>query len=270
MRGNWCLRIIISTSTPKSSGAPSTSMTRPIGGRVGVGQLVISTSTTRPSRLSWAAAGVASCPARGAAWRLQRGSGSSWPSGMRMCWVMRSSKGTTTLSRSPVRPRIVKGADDGGVAALEDADDAAEAAAVGLGRLHLDEHLVALHGAVDLVGRNEDVLSRRRFRGDLPRAFDWADKAVAVAMQVEAAGGEVVAGAAAAARLWECSSVRGRAWPARRDGEAGQLLQQQAAFPAARQAQFAHQLLVSGFLAGRAGNPRHQFTIGHTSRVQPG
>ena len=52
--GNWCLRIIISTSTPKSSGEPSTSITRPTGGRVGVGQLVISTSTTRPSRSSYA------------------------------------------------------------------------------------------------------------------------------------------------------------------------------------------------------------------------
>ena len=49
MRGNWCLRIIISTSTPKSSGEPRISTTRPMGGRVGVGQLVISTSTMRPS-----------------------------------------------------------------------------------------------------------------------------------------------------------------------------------------------------------------------------
>ena len=49
--------------------------------------------------------------------------------------------------------------------------------------------------------------------------------------------------------------------------EAGQLLQQQAAFPAAGQAELAHQLLVSGFLAGGAADARHQFPIGHISRV---
>ena len=77
MRGNWCLRIIISTSTPKSSGSPRISMTRPMGGRVGVGQLVISTSTTRPSRSSWPLQAVTldervpRCQARDAGWRLQ-------------------------------------------------------------------------------------------------------------------------------------------------------------------------------------------------------
>ena len=53
------------------------------------------------------------------------------------------------------------------------------------------------------------------------------------------------------------------------DGEAGQLLQEQAAFASAPQAQLAHELLVSGFLAGRAGNPGEQFTVGHRLRVQP-
>jgi hypothetical protein len=53
---------------------------------------------------------------------------------------------------------VVKDADDGGVFPGEDANDAAEVAAVG-SRLHeLDEHLVALHGGADLVGRDEDVV----------------------------------------------------------------------------------------------------------------
>ncbi len=38
-----------------------------------------------------------------------------------------------------------------------------------------------------------------------------------------------------------------------------QLLQQQTPLAPAAKSQFAHQLLVSGFLAGGAGNPRHQF-----------
>ena len=56
-------------------------------------------------------------------------------------------------------------------------------------------------------------------------------------------------------------------------GQPGQLLEQQAPLAPAAQAEFAHQLLVSGLLAGRAGDPRHQFTIGHRLRVgywQPG
>jgi hypothetical protein len=42
-------------------------------------------------------------------------------------------------------------------------------------------------------------------------------------------------------------------------GQPRQLLQQQTPLPPAAQAQLAHQLLVSGLAAGRAGNPRHQF-----------
>jgi hypothetical protein len=103
MRGNWCLRIIISTSTPKSSGAEN-SMTRPIGGRVGVGQLVISTSTTRPSkrfrRSHFLDVDCASRPKRDAAWDPRR-QAESPRRGMRMGCVMRSSKGMTTLLPRP-------------------------------------------------------------------------------------------------------------------------------------------------------------------------
>ncbi len=54
-------------------------------------------------------------------------------------------------------------------------------------------------------------------------------------------------------------------------GHAGELLEQQAALPAAAEAQLADQLLVSGFAAGGARNPRQQFPIGHSLRVgQPG
>ena len=47
--GRWCLRMTISTSTPKASGGPSTSMMRPRAGRPGAGKSVISTSTASPS-----------------------------------------------------------------------------------------------------------------------------------------------------------------------------------------------------------------------------
>ncbi len=52
---------------------------------------------------------------------------------------------------------IVKRPDDGGVAALEDAHDAALLAAISFGRVKLDQDLIALHGCVDFVGRNENI-----------------------------------------------------------------------------------------------------------------
>jgi len=61
-------------------------------------------------------------------------------------------KGDDPVAGLAVGAGVVKDADDGGVAALEDADNAAHAAAVGLGGFKLDQHLVALHGAVDFVG----------------------------------------------------------------------------------------------------------------------
>ena len=79
------------------------------------------------------------------------------PSGIRIGCVIRSSKGTTVFpAHAPTR--IVKDADNRRVAPLDHAHNAAHAAAIGLGRLDLDQHLIALHGAVDLVGRDEDVV----------------------------------------------------------------------------------------------------------------
>ena len=112
---------------------------------------------------------------------------------------MRSSKGTTYAlapglnahNATPAtngRPLgiagdpVVKDADDGGVAALKHADNAALAAAIGLGRLDFNQYLIALHGAVDLVGRNEDIFTPERLAGI------GADKAEAVAMEIEPAG----------------------------------------------------------------------------------
>ena len=55
----------------------------------------------------------------------------------------------------------VKRADDGGVAALDNPDNAARHTAVGFRRIDVDQDLVALHGAADLVGRDENIFSSR-------------------------------------------------------------------------------------------------------------
>ena len=158
-RGNWCLRIIISTSTPKSSGSPSTSITRPIGGRVGVGQLVISTSTTRPSRLSCACGrsslapstrcGVA--PPSRPAIPVHRESGSAASSARR--------NGTTRVPNAPdpVR-RVMKHAHHRRIAPLQHPRNPPQPPPIGARRSQFHQHLVALHGAVDLIRRNENVV----------------------------------------------------------------------------------------------------------------
>ena len=78
-------------------------------------------------------------------------------------------KGNDDIVAAAIGAGVVKGPDDGGVAALENTHDAALLAAIGFGRVDLDEDLVALHGGVDLVGRDEDVLSAARLapRGGL-------------------------------------------------------------------------------------------------------
>ena len=120
------------------------------GGRVGVGQLVISTSTTRPpSRLrgfrdgQCASVPKTRCGVSGsAAWRNLRAGRNE--DGLRHAVVERDDD---VALRSRSGRRVAKYADDGGVAALQNTHDAALHAAIGFGRVDFDEHLVALHGA---------------------------------------------------------------------------------------------------------------------------
>src|SRR6185437_12682364 len=69
---------------------------------------------------------------------------------------------------------VVKNADHRGIAPREHAGDAAQTASVTTRRSQLDQHLIALHSSVDLVGRDEDVFFARAL------AFVGADKAEAV------------------------------------------------------------------------------------------
>ena len=96
-------------------------------------------------------------------------------------------RGVLPVVGAAVRARVVEDADDGGVAAGEDAGYSAGAAAVAAAWGFVDEDFVALHGAVDLVGRDEEVVFA-------VGAAVGADEGVAVAVQVDASGDEVVAG----------------------------------------------------------------------------
>ena len=88
----------------------------------------------------------------------------------------------------------VKSADDGGVAALQNAHNAALHTAVGFGRIDIDQDLIALHGAADLIGRDENIFN---FRCPLTAGTSGSaigpHEAVAVAVQIEATGQQIVA-----------------------------------------------------------------------------
>ncbi len=75
----------------------------------------------------------------------------------------------------------------------------------------VDEDLVALHGAVELVGGDEEVVVTAGAGGV------GADEAEAVAVEVELAGDEVVAGRA----LRASPGLRGETWGTRFAGGAG-------------------------------------------------
>ena len=86
------------------------------------------------------------------------------------------------ISRRMLVKRIMEDAHHGWVAAAEDPGDAPAAPSVGPGRRQFYQHLVALHGAIHLVGRNEDVIVTASLAGFRPH------KAKAVAMHIQAAG----------------------------------------------------------------------------------
>ena len=82
---------------------------------------------------------------------------------------------------------VVKDAYDGWIAAGQDACYPAGASSITSGRSFVDQHFVALHGSIQLVGRDEEIVfARSRAVGP--------DEAEAIAMQVEFAGDQLVAG----------------------------------------------------------------------------
>ena len=121
----------------------------------------------------------------------------------------------------------MKNADYRRILSFKDADNSSLTPSVGLWRLNFNQHLVALHGAIDLVGRNEDILAALGLPGIRPY------KAKAIAMEVEAAGREVVA---RAQRFGDAPMLPVQLGELAAHGQAGKLLQKQAAFASAGEA----------------------------------
>ena len=149
--------------------------------------------------------------------------------------------------------RVVKNADHRRVAASEHSRDAAALPAVGPGRRQFHQDLIALHGAVHLVGRNEDVVIPAGLAGLRPH------KAEAIAVHIQTAGDQVAASGCLGQR--PVIAVGLDQFAAR--GHAVQLFEQHTAFAAPTQPQFADQLLVAGTLAGGAFNSMEEFAVSH-------
>jgi hypothetical protein len=170
----------------------------------------------------------------------------------------------------------VEDADHGGILARHDTGDAAGETAVATGRADLDEDLIALHGAVQFIGRNKNVFVDLAFEGFGLLGSVGADEAVAVAVEIEFAGGEVfaglipLAGRLARACALICRFVGSADGPdfavelgqCSAGGEAGELLEQETAFAAAAEAELGDELLVAGAVAGGALNAAQQVLIG--------
>jgi hypothetical protein len=153
---------------------------------------------------------------------------------------------------------------DGWIATLEYARYAAEPPPIGTRRRKLDENLVPLHGAVDLVRRDKDVII---FARTLPGIR--SHESISIAVKVQTPGEQILA--RRSRRLFADTpvlTVRFDQIAARSD--AGKLFQQQTALAPSTQTKFPDKLLVTGFGPRRAPNVRQQFAIVHKSRVEQG
>ena len=146
------------------------------------------------------------------------------------------------------------------------------------GRGFVDQDFVSLHGSVELVGRDEEIVFAAG-------GAVGADEAEAVAVEVELAGDEVVAGDSLrfslvprGVELAGAGGFFGRGVgegpvagveldQVAAEGDAGELLEQEAALAAAAEAEFADELLVAGAGVGAALDQADEFAVGLRSRA---
>jgi hypothetical protein len=149
--------------------------------------------------------------------------------------------------------RIVKGADDRGIAAAQNSGDAPAAPAVSSGRRKLHQNLVALHRAIYLVRRDKNVIVAAGL------ASLGTHKPESVAVHIQPAGNKIVA--RTCHREGPMIGVELDQFAPRR--HTAKLLQQQPAFPASAETKFTHQLLVSGPLTRGPFNSAEQLAVSH-------
>ena len=164
------------------------------------------------------------------------------------------------LGAEALGARVVEDADYGGVATGEDARDAAGAPAIAAWWGFVDEDLIALHGAVDFVGGDENIVGFT-----VAGLSVRADEAEAVTVEVETSGDEAVA---AGTLAWFSRFVCARGLGGRRCGDgptlfavdnelfggdkAGELVDEETALAPTAQTQLADKLLVARALCGGA------------------
>ena len=154
MCGKWCLRMMISTSTPISPGRPRISITRPAGASPPFGKsrdfdvdhraIEFRQPHAADRHSGRAAGGIRE-------FLSQRRAVSSSPGGIKTSCRMRVSYGSTTIA---VRA-VAEEAHDRRMLALDDLHDAPFRAAIGAAPLDAREHAVAVHRVADVVAAYE-------------------------------------------------------------------------------------------------------------------
>src|SRR4051812_29847450 len=97
-------------------------------------------------------------------------------------------EGNDIVTQIPIRPRIMKRPNDRRIAPPHHPRDASQPPPVRARRRKFHQHLVALHGPIDLARWDKYVVITRR----LPR--EGTHEPIAIAMQVEPPGHKVVTG----------------------------------------------------------------------------
>ena len=170
---------------------------------------------------------------------------------------------------SAMRTGVMEDPYDRGIAASKNTQDTPRTPSVAAWRSFVHQHFIALHGAVEFVRRDEEIIVAVR------RAIG-PNKAEAVAMHVELAGDELVAGDALCGLELGSGGARSLFGSGLRQGpeagvqlyqvtaqrDAGELLQQEPARPSAAQSKLAHQLLVAGPVRWAAFDKTDDLTVG--------
>jgi hypothetical protein len=157
------------------------------------------------------------------------------------------------VTRRVLLNRVMKGADYRGVATSQDSGDSPATPAVRPGRRKVHQHLVALHGAVYLVGRDKNVIVATRL------ASLGTHEPETLAMHIQPAGNQIVVGGCHR----ESPMIRVGLDQLAPRRQSTKLFQQQPAFPAPAETKFTNQLLVSGSLTRGPFDSAEQLAVSH-------
>jgi len=160
---------------------------------------------------------------------------------------------------------VVKRTDDGGVRAIDGADDSAFGATVRTNGRDFDKHAVTVHGGTDERRRDENVTSELLLEPFVERFRIGQNEAIAIAVHAEAADDHVLAGRDSRQRV--AVGVRLDELPSR--NEVLKFLVERSTLVAV-ETEFADELLESGGTLGLAGDELEDGGVGAHRKAASG